>query len=215
MIGYLQGTILNKSPERILLLAGPVGYEVLLPGFVADQLQNTGQGDAVSLFIYYHQTERQPSPVLIGFTSESDKVFFQQFISVEAIGPIKAAKALSLPVDVISTAIESNDIQTLKRLKGIGTRTAHKIVATLSGRLQEFLISPGRMESSGPKPAGIMEPVFRVLMDQLGYKFAEARALIDGALARKPEINRPETLLDEIFRGQTAATPDRSGKTAD
>ena len=107
MIGYLQGKLLKREEDRILLLAGHVGYDVILPAVVMASLQNTQKDDEISLYIYYHQTERQPKPVLIGFNTEAEKEFFQLFITVEAIGPLKAVKALDIPVAYIARAIEA------------------------------------------------------------------------------------------------------------
>ena len=126
MIGYLEGTILRKEEDRIVLLVNHVGYEVLLPSIVRETLENKLVGDALSLYIYFQQTERQPKPVLIGFNLEAEKEFFQHFISVEAVGPLKAARAMTIPVRDIAHAIETENVSVLKQLKGIGNRTAQK-----------------------------------------------------------------------------------------
>ena len=145
MIGYLEGKLLRKRDDRILVLANQIGYEILLPAFVMDTFRAKSTGDHVSLYIYYHQTERQPKPVLIGFNLEVEKEFFQHFISVEAIGVLKAIKALTIPVREIARAIETKDINKLKHLKSIGERTARKIIATLEGKMDKFaLIQPSQ-----------------------------------------------------------------------
>ena len=140
MIAYLEGRLLKMDEDRLLLLANQVGYEVLVPVFVLQTLENKQIGDDIALYIYFHQTERQPKPVLIGFNLEAEKEFFQLFISVEAIGPLKAVKALTLPIRDLATAIESHDLETLKHLRGIGARTAQKIIATLDGKVSKFAL---------------------------------------------------------------------------
>ena len=110
MIGYLEGKLLKKENDRILLLANQVGYEVLLPAVVMETFSTKKTGDDVSLYIYYQQTERQPKPVLTGFNLEAEKEFFQLFISVEDIGPQKAVKALNILIRDIARAIESRDV---------------------------------------------------------------------------------------------------------
>lgn len=204
MIGYLEGVILKKEGERILLLCNQVGYEVLLPGFVMETLQAKIPGDTLSLYIHYQQTERQPTPVLIGFNSELEKTFFHLFISVEAIGPLKAVKALNLSMARVAEAIESQDVNTLKNLKGIGARTAQKIIATLSGRMASYL------SESEKEPAPILEnedfilPVQDVLVEQLGHKLSDAKRMISEALERNTAISSPEALFEEIYRGNMA-----------
>jgi Holliday junction DNA helicase RuvA len=90
MIGYLEGKLLKKENDRILLLTNHVGYEIMLPQIVMETLNARLIGDEINLYIYFQQSERQPKPVLIGFNLEIEKDFFQHFIAVEDIGPLKA-----------------------------------------------------------------------------------------------------------------------------
>ncbi|MCP3922362.1 MAG: Holliday junction DNA helicase RuvA [Desulfobacterales bacterium] len=200
MIGYLQGTLLKKYDDQILLLVNNTGYEILIPAFVMESLNEKSKGDEISLFIYFQQTERQPKPVLIGFNYESEKEFFQHFISVEAIGPIKAVKAMNLPVEEIAGFIERNDSNSLKKLTGIGGRTAQKIIATLEGKVSKFTTKTVE-KKSGSKNENITEQVFEVLVEQLGHRPVEAKLLIDEACIRNSDINTPEDLFDEIYSG--------------
>ncbi|MFA6011856.1 MAG: Holliday junction branch migration protein RuvA [Desulfobacteraceae bacterium] len=203
MIAYLEGTILSREEDRIVLLVNHVGYEILLPAHVMEGLQeNLGEG-ARSFHIYYHQTERQPKPVLIGFNLEAEKEFFQYFITVEAIGPLKAVKAMTLPVRDIARAIENKDVTTLQKLNGIGNRTAQKIIATLEGKMGKFaLINPGeKVIDQAPVP-DFTDMVLNVLVNQLGYKAADARHMVVEAIERNPAIATPEELFDEVYRGE-------------
>lgn len=216
MIGYLQGRILKKDDDRLILLAGGVGYEVLVPAVVMESLADKAVGEEVALHIYFQQTERQPKPVLIGFTREVEKEFFQSFISVEDIGPLKAVKAMTLPVCDIARAIESRDLNTLGRLKGIGKRTAQKVVATLEGRMGKFAL----MRAESPRPAtpveDVAQQVIDVMVQQLGHRVADARRMVADALKRNPAIDTPEALFEEVYRGEaTGGAPAPSGGEAD
>ena len=201
MIAYLEGTLLTRSNDRIILLAGHVGYEVHVPYFVMETLSACSLGDPVSLHIYCHQTERQPKPVLIGFNLEAEREFFQHFITVEAIGPLKAAKAMSLPVREIARAIEEKNIGTLKRLSGIGERTAQKIIATLRGKMGKFALIRENEPLSAP-PCDFVDTVMTVLVEQLGHRPNEARQMVDAALKRNDAIANPEDLFEEVYRGE-------------
>lgn len=204
MIGYLEGELLNKDADRILLLANQVGYEVLVPAFVMQTLEGKNRGETISLYIYYHQTERQPKPVLIGFNLEAEKEFFQYFISVEAIGPLKAAKALTVPIREIARAIEQKNVSQLSRLKGIGNRTAQKIIATLGGKVGKFALIR-KTETVEPEPPGdFVQAVFDVLVNQLGHKAGDAKDLIARAMERNRGISTPEELFDEVYRVEAA-----------
>jgi len=205
MIGYLEGKLLKKEEDRILLLANQVGYEVLLPVVVMETLASKSIGDEVSLYIYFQQTERQPKPVLIGFNLEAEREFFQLFISVEDIGPLKAVKALDVSVRDIARAIEVKDVGRLKRLKGIGDRTAQKIIATLHGKMEKFALIRKTEQQEEPVAKDIRQQVLEVLVHQLGHKMTDAKQMIDEAIKRNQAIATPEELFEEVYRGEVGS----------
>jgi len=204
MIGYLEGKLLRKGEDRILVLANQVGYEVLLPAFVMNTFRAKSVGEPVSIYIYHQQTERQPKPVLIGFNLEVEKEFFQYFISVEAIGALKAVKALDIPVRDIAIAIESKNVQKLKQLKGIGDRTARKIIATLEGKMDKFALIRKSQKVEIPIVEDLSQQVLDVLVVQLGYKIKDAKQMISNAMKRNRNISTPEELFEEVYREQDA-----------
>ncbi len=204
MIGYLEGKLLRKGDDRILVLANQVGYEVLLPAFVMNTFRAKSVGDSVSLYIYHQQTERQPKPVLIGFNLEVEKEFFQYFISVEAIGALKAVKALDIPVRDIARAIESKNVHKLKQLKGIGDRTARKIIATLEGKMDKFALIRKSQKEEIPIVEDLSQQVLDVLVVQLGYKIKDAKKMIANAMKRNSNISTPEELFEEVYREEDA-----------
>jgi len=204
MIGYIEGRLLSKSKDGILLLANQVGYEILLPAFVMETFKGKVEGDDVALYIYHQQTERQPKPVLIGFKQDLEKEFFQLFISVEAIGPLKAVRALTRPMGDIAASIESGDAGSLKSLKGIGNRTAQKIIATLQGKMGKFALMRETVEPDTAVDADLEQQVVDVLVRQLGHKLTEARNLVKKAVQNNPSVTTPEALFEEVYRAQRA-----------
>ena len=206
MISYLEGTLFKKEGDKIVVLAQGVGYEVLLPSIVSQVLagrRSGDDGDHVKLHIFYHQSEHQPKPVLVGFNTEVEKEFFEKFIKVEAIGPTAAVKALTMPVSTIARAIEEKDTSTLQRLKGIGKRTADKIVATLQGKVGKFaLVRDEQMPAPPVEPEDLRRQVEDVLVKQLGHTRSEAARMVSEAMAQNPAITSPEELFEEVYRGQ-------------
>lgn len=202
MIGYLEGTLLKKYEDRILLLVNQVGYEVLLPAVVMETMKSKTVGDVLSLYVYFQQTERQPKPVLIGFNLEAEKEFFQYFISVEDVGPLKAVRALNISIPEIAWAIENDDVARLTQLKGIGNRTAHKIIATLKGRMQKFALISRAEEAELAIEEDIAEQVIDVLVAQLGHKISDAKRMVADALSRNSSVDTPEALFEEVYRGE-------------
>lgn len=206
MIAYIEGKLLKKEDDRILVLANQLGYEILLPAMVMETFCGREIGENVSLHVYYHQTERQPRPVLIGFNLEAEKEFFQHFLTVEDIGPIKAAKALTIPIREIALAIETGNLSALQRLKGIGNRTAQKIVASLGGKVEKFaLIRKNDIQPAAEVKEDFTQQVFDLLTRQLGHKPSDAKRMVADALKRNQRVATAEELFDEIYRGEQNA----------
>ena len=206
MIGYLKGKVLQYETDGILLLSGSVGYEVLLNPMVLEKLKNSViEERELSFYVYYHQTERQPKPVLIGFETMEEKQFFQLFITVDAIGPMKAIKAMSLPIGEIAYAIEKKEVSFLTGMPGIGKRTAEKMIATLHGKTEKYAFlataDPERADSEVPGRAkDLVIQVTDVLVNQLGHSHASAKRMISEAFKRNQDISTPEALFDEIYQ---------------
>lgn len=206
MISYLEGRLLQKLDDRIVVLAGGVGYEVILPAAARPAFRGRRagpEGEPVRLHISYHLTERHPKPILVGFESPLAKEFFELLITVEDIGPIAACRALSAEVPRIARAIEAKDARFLCTLDGVGPRKADKIIATLHGRVGKFALMPEKE----PAPAAAAEEDFReeviaVLVEQLGHTRTEAQRMVSAALARRPDIATPEDLFEEVYRGE-------------
>ena len=214
MIASLRGRLRAKFEDRVILEAAGVGYEVFLPPVTQRALAgaSTGNGDGaeVELAIHYHATQNQPRPVLIGFSTDLDKEFFEKLITVKDVGPLVAARALASPVAEIASAIARQDEPYLRRLPGIGPQKAKNIVAQLQGKVAKFALvttgAPGeRTPVAAPPPPdddGVRGMVFEVLVKQLGHRPSEAAQLIDTALKRRPGLATPEELFDEIYRGR-------------
>jgi len=205
MIGYIEGTLMRKDEDHILLLANHIGYEILLPAVVMRSLKGHKVGDTITLYIYHQQTERQPKPVLIGFNLEVEREFFQRFISVEDIGPLKAARALTRPIRDIANAIESKNVARLKELKGVGARTAQKIIASLEGKMGKFALMRENDQQEQPEIEGIEIQVIDVLIKQLGHKRADAKTMVAQAVEQNPSVSTAEELFDAVYRIQKNA----------
>jgi Holliday junction DNA helicase RuvA len=202
MIACLEGKLKKIYEDRIILVVGGVGYDILIPAHVLNEIRKTADLDSqLTLHISYNQTERQPKTILVGFKNELDKEFFELFISVEDIGPSAAIKAIVKPVREIARAIEEKDTKFLKQLKGIGERKAEKIVATLKGKVAKYALIP-EVEIPLEAKEDFRKEVESVLISQLGHKAMEARNMIDEAMKRNPSIGTSVELFEEVYRGQ-------------
>ncbi len=211
MINYLTGTIraLTREPGRAVIVTGGVGYEVSLPAYVYQSMSDEGirEGSKIELEIYYHVTDRQPKPMLVGFRHPSEKAFFEQLIQVEGIGPAKAAAALVFPVSTIASAIETEDLESLQRLPGIGSRAAQKIIATLRGKVvaTALLQDAGTANQSHiASPTNVRSEAIEALVT-LGYRPTEAQGKVDEAIRHTPEVaDDLQELMRAIFRTQVS-----------
>jgi Holliday junction DNA helicase RuvA len=216
MIATLTGRLRRRADDRIVLECAGIGYEVFLPPIALRALEGTTAeaGDKASelrLVIYYHATRDQPRPVLIGFTSDLDKEFFEKLITVKDIGPMVAARALAAPVSELAAAIARQDEKYLRALPGVGPQKAKNIVAQLQAKVAKFALArEGAPVEAATAPAsvdadGLREMVWEILVKQLGHRPSEASQLITDALRRRPAPASPEDLFDEIYRGQATA----------
>jgi holliday junction DNA helicase RuvA len=202
MIAYLEGILKKVYADKVTMGVGGVGYEVLIPSYVMDEIRRTTKVDeSIRLYISFNQTERQPKPVLVGFRTELDKEFFELFISVEDIGPSLAIRALTRPVRDIAKYIEDKAVRDLKQLKGIGERKADKIVAALKGKVAKYALIPEE-ELPALAPEDFKLEVENVLVTQLGHKLGEARRMIQEAMKRRPGMSTSEELFEEVYRGE-------------
>jgi Holliday junction DNA helicase RuvA len=218
VIASLTGRLRRKLDDRIVLECAGLGYEVFLPPIVLRQIEHLEAGDddsasTLSLVTHYHATRDQPRPVLIGFTAELDKEFFEKLITVKDMGPMVAARALAAPVGEIAAAVARQDEKYLRSLPGIGPQKAKNIVAQLQGKVAKFALARDEAPVPAPTPRAVApdedalrEMVWEVLVKQLGHRPTEASQLIGDAFKRRPGIASAEELFDEIYRGAGART---------
>ena len=214
MIASLRGRLRRRLDDRVIVESAGVGYEVVLPPVIArglDGLMASGgtEGAELELVIYYHATRDQPRPVLIGFARDVEREFFERLITVKDVGPLVAARALVAPIADIAEAIIRKDERFLRRLPGIGPQKCRNIVAQLEGKMAKFALLP-REEAPGP-PLGEATDEVRVLVRdvlvrQMGLKPGEADQAIREALARRPDIDAPEALFEEIYRARRGSS---------
>jgi Holliday junction DNA helicase RuvA len=195
---------------RVILESAGVGYEIVLPPVVAQGLESLMAGDGaegaeLELVIYYHATRDQPRPVLIGFAKDLEREFFERLITVKDVGPLVAARALTVPIADIADAIVRKDERFLRRLPGIGPQKCRNIVAQLEGKVAKYALLP-REDSPKPAPREEVDDVRALVRDvlvrQMGLRAGEADQAIRDALARRPDIDAPEALFEEIYRAR-------------
>jgi Holliday junction DNA helicase RuvA len=164
MITRVAGVLERVEEHRAVVRGGdgPTGggiefaFEVLVPGFVARQLESK-LGARVTLHtLAYLESQNQGAsftPRLVGFLSEQDRAFFELFTTVKGIGNRRALRALAEPVGEVASAIERGDAKALTKLPEIGARMAETVIAELKGKAGKY-VGIGALEGSG-RGAGV------------------------------------------------------------
>lgn len=145
MIAYLSGIVSHLTPRYCLINTGPVGYEVEAP---IRTLQALTQGEAAELYIYTYVREDQLK--LFGFETILERDLFTLLIGISGVGPKAALSILSAgTVELIQHAIVKADVTFFTTIKGLGKKTAQKIIIDLKsklGSLEELDLSDNQLE---------------------------------------------------------------------
>lgn len=126
MISSLRGTIYRHNPEEITVDVQGVGYGVSVPISVWDTLKN---GEETLLHIYTHVREDRLQ--LYGFLDVNNRTLFTRFINMNGIGPKLALELCAVPKSMLMQAIGAQDPSLLTTIKGIGKKTAEKLLLDL------------------------------------------------------------------------------------
>ncbi|MFE3846472.1 Holliday junction branch migration protein RuvA [Flavobacterium sp. LB3P45] len=131
MIAHLQGKLVEKSPTQVVIDCGGVGYDVNISLHTYSLLPNT---DFIKL--YTHLQIKEDAHTLFGFVEKSEREIFKLLLSVSGIGASIARTMLSsLDPKQITNAIASGDVVTIQSIKGIGSKTAQRVILDLKEKV--------------------------------------------------------------------------------
>lgn len=183
MIAFLQGSIDEKQPGRVVLDVGGVGYEVFIPLSSYDRLPNPGQ--ICRLLTHHHL--REDAQQLFGFATAAERNMFRLLMTISGVGPKLALSALSsLSVRDLTLGIVQGDVKRLSTISGVGKRTAERMVVELKDKISEAdaLEAMAGPEDLGPETAVVRDAVMALIA--LGYKQDDARKMVRAAAGDAP-----------------------------
>jgi holliday junction DNA helicase RuvA len=193
VIARIRGTLLDKSPSRIVVDVGGVGYDLLVP---LSTFYGLGEaGTTVALRVHTHV--REDALALFGFATALEQDLFERLIAISGIGPKLALAVLSgIDAPDLVRAIRAQDVARLTRIPGVGKKTAERIGLELKDRL------PAAAVAAEPAAAGPDDRRADLLsaLTNLGYKGAVAEKAVDTAVKKTPDASF-EDLLRDILRG--------------
>ncbi len=202
MIRRLRGELVSAYSESVLIDVGGLAYEVYTPAPVREALCDRGVSTTVELLTYYYlQSDgNRATPYLIGFQTELQRQFFERLLDVRGLGPMAALRAFVLPVGRIARAIELQDTGVLQSLPGIGRQRARDMIATLQGKLGEFVdvAELPEVEVAGPR-SDTEADALEVLM-QLGLSRSDALRSIIQVTEANPDLEATDEIVREVFR---------------
>lgn len=137
MIGQLRGRLIEKNPTEVVIDCGGVGYEVRIS---LNTFSALGQEELAVL--YTKLVVREDAQILYGFAEKLEREMFNHLISVSGIGPNTAMIMLSsLVPSEIAAAIQNEDVKTIQGIKGIGAKTAQRVIVDLKGKMLKMSFS--------------------------------------------------------------------------
>ncbi|MGN0865047.1 MAG: Holliday junction branch migration protein RuvA [Akkermansia sp.] len=191
MIAFLRGVVAEALPQCLVLDVNGVGYEVQVPLSTFDAL-NPHLGQTLTLKTHVHV--RENGQTLYGFATDAERDIFRLLIErVSGIGPATAVAILSsLNVHAFKSAVVSGDVQAVARAKGVGKRTAERIILELKDKIGVASTWEAQQAGTTSEAAGDAE----LALVALGFKQGEAKKAI-AALVRE----NPAATTDELIRG--------------
>ena len=135
MIDYIKGDIAELNPAYVVIDNHGVGYGIHISLSTYDVLSRAGQGSEAKLYV--HEAIREDAHLLYGFCTKKEREAFQLLISVSGVGPNTARMILSsMNVDDFTHAIAGNNPQLFKTVKGVGAKTAQRIIVDLKDKIK-------------------------------------------------------------------------------
>lgn len=204
ILARLRGTISEKTADSILVFAGGLGFEVQVPASTLRTLPDVGEETTLRTYLHV----REGALALFGFASEGEQRMFELLLTVTGVGPKAALNCLSfLSVEQLAGSIAGGDEESLRRIPGVGRRTAERILLELKNRVQQFGAAPSLLPAPGQDEA------IEALMFY-GYSAAEAAAAV-ATLPRDRDMSVEErTMLAlQYFAPKADRRPPRAGRS--
>ncbi len=196
MIARLEGQLREKSPTRIVIDVGGVGYEVLIPVTTFYELPE--EGKTVALRIHTHV--REDVFQLFGFRSGRERAIFELLIRTSGVGPKLAQSILSgIEAERLVAAIRDGDVAVLKSVPGLGAKKAERLIVELRDRVDQLegdeAAPPAGVPVAPPAGDERTEEVISALLN-LGY----SRAQVEAKVAAAAEAMGEDAPLEDVIR---------------
>ena len=195
MITFLEGTLEESWPGRLVINVGGVGYEVLVPLFGDEQF---GRAGAKTRVLTHHHI-REQEQTLYGFPDEDARDLFRLLINhVSGVGPKVAMSILSgMAAADFKEAVVRGDINTISKIRGLGKKTAERIVLELGDKVGVKDAWQAQSVRATLAPEAVAKNDSLLALISLGYKQVEAQKAIE----KLPDhLSKPDEMLRAALR---------------
>lgn len=191
MIAYLRGVLAEKEITRVVVECHGVGYEAAIPLSTFDRLPAEG----AEVKLYTHHEVREDAQLLFGFATKPERDMFRLVTTVSGVGPKLALAVLSgLTVGDLQLAVSQGDAKRLAAVKGIGKKTAARIVVELKDKINPIeALANATAETSREQGAVLRDAM--LALAALGFSEDIARAKVQQVLDGESGLSDVETIL--------------------
>jgi Holliday junction DNA helicase RuvA len=197
MIAYLHGKLAESTPTHVVVDCQGVGYSVFIPLSSYDKLPD--RGAEVKLLTYHHVVSQDGTQQLFGFVTPDEREMFLLLISISGIGPKLAINILSSTSTwALRNAIASGDTETLSALRGIGKKTAERLVVELKDKIGGAAAFESKGHAATPEEQKLTDAVLALV--SLGYKQIDAHKAVLAAAERVGAKVSVEELVRAVLR---------------
>lgn len=197
MIEFIEGKVEELTPtQAVLLTRGGVGYNLNISLFTFSALQNREEAR-----LYVHEAIREDAYLLYGFSGKQERELFLMLISVPGIGGASARMILSSfsPAELVEIISSGND-SLLKKVKGIGAKTAQRIIVDLHDKIAKTKSDDNPLNLSAGIQSGKVADEALQAMTALGFVQSAAQKVVTSILKEQPDMSVEAVIREALKR---------------
>lgn len=191
MIDYIKGTIAELSPTSVVIDNNGIGYDIEISLQTYELLENQSEA---KIYIYHHQRQREDIEMYYGFATKDERELFKLIIGVNGIGVNSARMMLSsMSSDELRNAIISEDVNRIKSTKGIGLKSAQRMILELKDKIAKGEGVDSTTLSGAFATSETADEACSALM-MLGFSKANVNKAIQAILKKNPSAKVEEII---------------------
>lgn len=195
MIAFVKGKLVHKDATHVVIDVNGIGYHIFISLATYSKIKDQ---ESCMLYTYFHVKEDSQS--LYGFLSETDKLFFMDLISVSGIGPSTGMiMQSSLTTDELKSAIVNGEVAIIQQIKGIGAKTAQRVILELKDKIAKEGFAPGTGQVSGSLNNNLRSEALSALV-MLGINRVSAQKSIESVLRNSENNITLEQLIKKALQ---------------